>query len=83
MCAIETSSSNTDLTEKIKNKARHLGFDLVHVLPVLPSQSINIYGQWLAKGYSGEMGYLNRHLEKKQDLRNVMPETPLFNFFGN
>ena len=75
MRAVETLSGNTELTEKIKNKARNLGFDLVHVLPVLPSQSINIYGQWLAKGYSGDMGYLNRHFEKKQDLRNVMPET--------
>ena len=68
-------SSNIDITAKIKIKAQDLGFDLVHVLPVSASQSINIYGQWLAKGYSGEMGYLNRHFEKKQDLRKVMPET--------
>ncbi len=64
-----------NLTQEIKNKAQELGFELVNVIPVSPSTTIDIYAQWLALGYSGKMAYLDKHFEKKQDLRKVMPQT--------
>ena len=64
-----------NLTQAIKHKALELGFELVNVIPVAPSTTINIYAQWLALGYSGTMAYLEKHFEKKQDLRKVMPQT--------
>ncbi len=62
------------LTQKIKQHAYSLNFDLVGVFPVTPSQTIEVYSRWLAQGYAGKMGYLHKHLEKKKDIRHVMPE---------
>ena len=62
-------------TETIKQKALALGFELVNIIPIAPSQTIDIYSQWLVQGYAGKMEYLHKHFEKKQDLRNVMPQT--------
>lgn len=61
--------------EIIKEKAIALGFDLVNIIPIAPSQTIDIYAQWLTQGYAGQMEYLHKHFEKKQDPRKVMPET--------
>lgn len=62
------------LTQKIRKKALELGFELVNIVPASPSQTIDVYAQWLEKGYAGKMGYLNKHFERKKDLRHVMPE---------
>ncbi len=64
-----------NITQKIIKKALELGFDLVHTIPAAPSQTIEAYKQWLSKGYAGKMEYLKNHLEKKHDVRRIMPET--------
>lgn len=48
------------LTERIKAKARELGFDLVGIAPVAPSEHAAFYRRWLAAGRHGEMAYLAR-----------------------
>ena len=63
-----------NLTEQIKVQAQELGFELVGILPVEPSQTIGRYEQWLKDGYAGEMGYLEKHLPLKQDPRQILPE---------
>ncbi|MBF0279182.1 MAG: tRNA epoxyqueuosine(34) reductase QueG [SAR324 cluster bacterium] len=63
------------LTQQIKKKALDLGFDLVSIIPVSPSTTIDVYANWLASGYAGEMSYLEKHYERKKDLQNVMPQT--------
>ena len=62
-------------TDMIRKKAQSLGFDLVGILPVRPSQTIGIYQKWLAQDYAGKMEYLHKHFEKKHDLRRIMPDT--------
>ena len=64
-----------NITQKIKEKAQEFGFDLVNIIPVSPSETIDTYAQWLAAGYAGEMAYLQNHFEKKHDLRKVMRQT--------
>jgi len=61
-----------NLTEKIKEYAHKLGFDLVGIVPAIESRTIDFYEDWLAKGFGGEMGYLQRHLEKKRDPRSLL-----------
>lgn len=63
-----------NLTEQIKVQAQKLGFELVSVLPVEPSQTIDHYERWLKNGYAGEMGYLEKHLPLKRDPRQILPE---------
>ncbi len=63
-----------NLTEQIKTQAQKLGFELVGIIPVEPSQTVGHYEQWLKNGYAGEMGYLEKHLPLKRDLRQILPE---------
>ncbi len=63
-----------NLTEQIKAQAQKLGFELVGIIPVKPSQTVDYYEQWLKKGYAGEMAYLEKHLPLKQDPRHILPE---------
>ena len=48
------------LTDGIKAEAIRLGFDLVGVAPVRPSDYAESFRQWIAAGRHGEMGYLAR-----------------------
>jgi epoxyqueuosine reductase len=65
------------LPQRIKEKARDLGFDLVGVAPVGPSDYGGFYENWLAQGYAGEMAYLTRPdaVAKRRDPRMIMPAT--------
>ena len=62
------------LTEQIKVQAQKLGFELVGILPVEPSQTVDRYEQWLKDGHAGEMDYLEKHLPLKRDPRQILPE---------
>ena len=48
------------LTEAIKVEAVRLGFDLVGVAPVRPSDHARLFQAWIEAGHHGEMGYLAR-----------------------
>jgi len=67
--------SPATLTPLLREKASALGFDLFGVVPVSRSETIEIYKDWLKKGYAGTMEYLERHAELKEDPRNLLPET--------
>lgn len=57
----------------IKEKALELGFHLAGIAPAARFPEAEHYGQWLAKGYAGEMSYLARHIEKRLDCRALFP----------
>jgi len=63
-----------DLKEAISQHAVDLGFELVGIVPIAPSETHRIYQAWLEKGYAGEMDYLERHLPLKKDPRSLLPE---------
>ena len=53
------------LSESIKEKARHLGFDLVGITTAdSPTHSAQ-FRQWLADGFRGEMAYMARNAGKR------------------
>ncbi len=63
------------ITEKIKALALAQGFHLVGITSAQPQdQHVRFYETWLQKGFSGEMDYLRRHLEKKKDPRSLYPQ---------
>jgi epoxyqueuosine reductase len=64
------------LTERIKSKAREIGFDLVGIAEVGPSQSHRRYVDWLERGRHGVMSYLARPdaITRRADMRESLPE---------
>ncbi len=74
-CTILHGVGADDLTGRIKDEARALGFDAVGVAPVTPSDYGDFYEAWLAAGYAGEMAYLARRdaVAKRRDPRLILP----------
>ena len=65
--------SQRELTQRIKQHALELGFDLVGVAPAEGSPELAFYEKWLAAGYAGDMHYLSRTQERRSDLQKVLP----------
>jgi epoxyqueuosine reductase len=62
------------LREKIKERARELGFDDCRVTTARPPDSAGHFGQWLGKKWHGEMGYLERNAYKRIEPKNILAE---------
>ena len=65
---------NHRLADAVKAKARELGFDLVGITGAEPSAFAAEYQEWIARGYHGEMGYLERNLDRRSDPRELLPD---------
>jgi epoxyqueuosine reductase len=59
----------SDLSRRIRERARELGFDAVGIAPLHSSAHADAYRRWVAAGMHGEMGYLARPdaVEKRVD----------------
>ena len=62
------------LTQQIQARAHKLGFELVGIIPAAQSETIARYRQWIENGYAGQMGYLEKHLPLKTDVRQLLSE---------
>jgi epoxyqueuosine reductase len=60
------------LTDRLKDEARRLGFDLVGVAPAVEPTGYGHYLEWIEKGREAGMGYLRRHAEAKRHPRHVL-----------
>jgi epoxyqueuosine reductase len=60
-------------SDAIKDRARHLGFDLCGVAPAHAFPELAFFRQWIDRGYAGTMGYLPRSAERRSDVRKVLP----------
>ncbi len=66
----------TDLKDKIKSKAKQLGFDLVGVCqPCYSPEDHDHLLCWLNKGYHGQMTYMARKPRQRSDPRLFMENT--------
>lgn len=63
-----------NITQKMKAKAHELGFDLVGVTLPQPSLFSSAYREWIAEGRHGEMGYLERNLDRRLDTSQLLDE---------
>ena len=62
-----------DLTRKVKALARELGFAPVGITSADPPENWAFYKSWVDKGYAGEMGYLQRNLDRRADPATLVP----------
>ncbi len=62
------------MTDRIKAAARRLGFNPVGIASADPPQHWAFYQKWLAMGCAGEMGYLGRNLDRRSDIRQILPD---------
>jgi len=53
------------LKDKIKERARELGFDDCRITAAQPPDSADRFQEWLAKNWHGEMAYLKRNAHKR------------------
>lgn len=61
------------LAEQLKLRARELGFQQCAITLPDASMEAEHLKSWLAQGYQGEMHYLEQHLEKRLNPRQLVP----------
>ncbi|MGH7719942.1 MAG: hypothetical protein ACREON_14005, partial [Gemmatimonadaceae bacterium] len=66
--AIATAAS-LSTEERLKAQAYGLGFDLAGIALLGPVEGAGAFESWLARGYAGDMTYLERGAEKRRDTR--------------
>jgi epoxyqueuosine reductase len=76
---VENSSEGTAETPAersawVKEQARAVGFDMAGVAAAGPAATRGAYRDWLAAGMAGEMGYMARDPERREDPTVVLPE---------
>jgi epoxyqueuosine reductase len=62
------------LEDRLKARARQLGFELVGVAPATPADGFDRLRDWLARGYAGTMAYLERHADARRHPAAVLPQ---------
>src|SRR5262245_21519209 len=61
------------IEERLKAQARQIGFDLIGIAPAQPADDFDRLSEWLAKGYAGEMGYMQRRHEARRHPQSILP----------
>ena len=64
---------NASLEARLKAQALRLGFDLAGIATLGPAETTGAFERWLAAGYHGEMEYLRRGAELRQDTTRPEP----------
>lgn len=66
--------SGVNLSKSIKEKGLEIGFDFVGISPVDSFPENQFYREWLARGFAGEMKYMEKEPEKRENVKGVLPE---------
>ncbi|ADB17148.1 domain of unknown function DUF1730 [Pirellula staleyi DSM 6068] len=66
------SDERDQLTSQLKAEAQRLGFALVGVAPAISPAGFTHLREWIARGYAGEMQYLEKRLEAYAHPRHVL-----------
>jgi ferredoxin len=61
------------LEERIRALGLALGLDAVGFAEATPTARTEFLREWVARGYAGEMAYLERRIEERVDPRRVLP----------
>jgi epoxyqueuosine reductase len=62
------------LEDRLKQRARELGFELAGIARATNADSFDRLGDWLDRGFAGEMDYLYRHKEARHHPSSILPE---------
>ena len=57
----------------IKEHAAELGFDLCGVAPAAAFPELGFLSEWIARGYAGEMDYMEKSANVRADIRHFLP----------
>jgi epoxyqueuosine reductase len=57
----------------IKQRAAELGFDLCGISPAQAFPELAFLSEWIARGYAGEMDYMEKSAGVRADIRNFLP----------
>ena len=57
----------------VKDLAAACGFDLCGIAPVENFEELQFLREWIARGYHGEMHYMERTAARRSDVRAVLP----------
>lgn len=61
-------------TQIVTSKAKELGFDLIGFARVdLLNKEVEYLKEWLKRGYHATMDYMSRNIEKRYDVKNILP----------
>jgi epoxyqueuosine reductase len=63
----------TSLSNRIKDQARLLGFELAGIAPAIEADGFAHLEDWLAQGFAGEMDYLPRLAEARRHPDSILP----------
>jgi epoxyqueuosine reductase len=67
-----SDTSPSTLVDRVKSLARALGFDLVGVADPAPGDDTRFFREWVRRGYAGEMDYLVRRQDEREDPSKVL-----------
>lgn len=73
-CGILEDVTPLHIAQAAKELARSNGFDLAGISPPDLDTAYRNYLEWVSNGYAGEMAYMTRRPEVRQDLRHLWPE---------
>jgi epoxyqueuosine reductase len=59
--------------DAIKQRAREIGFDLCGISPASNFPELGFLTEWIARGYAGEMDYMEMSADVRADIRNFLP----------
>jgi epoxyqueuosine reductase len=62
-----------ELPRSVKAKALDLGFDACGIAPPSGLPELEFFREWIARGYAGEMTYLEKSAESRADARGALP----------
>jgi epoxyqueuosine reductase len=62
------------LEDRIRKIGLALGLDVVGFAGAVPTERTRFLREWIARGYAGEMHYLERRLEERVDPRRVLSD---------
>lgn len=57
----------------IKQHAAGLGFDVCGIAPARAFPELDFLSEWIARGYAGEMDYMEKSAAVRADIRNFLP----------
>jgi epoxyqueuosine reductase len=66
-------ASGAGFAERAKRLALEIGFDLAGFARADAPPALAFFGEWVARGHAGEMGYLTSQVAKRSDLRAAFP----------
>ena len=69
---MEMAHSPPSLEGRLKAQARAVGFDLIGIVPATRADGLDHLGDWLAKGYAGEMTYMRRQAQARENPSSIL-----------